>query len=91
MNQRADSRKKNLQLIVVRPLINRQPWLLSHTMRCNRGEKSNPERVLMESLRAFCALTFDPLTFDPAEHPRQRLLQHRHILREQKESEREHP
>ena len=38
MNQRADSRKKNLQLIVVRPLINRQPWLLSHTMRCNRGE-----------------------------------------------------
>jgi hypothetical protein len=38
MNQRADSRKKNLELIVAKPLINEQRWLLSHTMRCNRGE-----------------------------------------------------
>src|SRR5712671_6199260 len=38
MNQRADSLKKNLQLIVVKPLINRRRWLLSHIMRCNRGE-----------------------------------------------------
>jgi hypothetical protein len=38
MNQRADSRKKNLELIVTKPLINRQRWLLSHTMRCSRGE-----------------------------------------------------
>src|SRR5258708_39156204 len=38
MNQRADSLKKNLQLIGVKPLINRRRWLLSHIMRCNRGE-----------------------------------------------------
>ena len=38
MNQRADSRKKNLELIVAKPLINRQRWLLSHTMRRSRGE-----------------------------------------------------
>jgi len=38
MNQRADSRKKNLELIVAKPLINRQRWLLSHTMRRSRDE-----------------------------------------------------
>ena len=38
MNQRADSWKKNLELIVAKPLINRLRWLLSHIMRCNRGE-----------------------------------------------------
>jgi hypothetical protein len=38
MNQRADSLKKNLQLIGAKPLINRRRWLLSHIMRCNRGE-----------------------------------------------------
>jgi hypothetical protein len=38
MNQRADSRKKNLGVIVAKPLINERRWLLSHTVRCNRGE-----------------------------------------------------
>src|SRR4051812_36922201 len=38
MNQRADSRKKNLELIVAKPLINEPRWLLSHTMRRSRGE-----------------------------------------------------
>ena len=33
MNQRADSRKKNLAPIVAKPLINQQGWLLSHTWR----------------------------------------------------------
>ena len=90
MNQRADSLKKNLQLIGVKPLINRQRWLLSHIMRCNRGE-NRIERRLRESLRAFCGLTLHPLALDPAEHARQGLLQDRDVLREQKESEREHP
>src|SRR6266403_4770584 len=45
----------------------------------------------MESLRVSCALSLDPLALDPAEHPRQRLLQYRDVLREQKESERQHP
>ncbi len=38
MNQRADSRKKNLVPIVAKPLINERRWLLSHTMRCSRGK-----------------------------------------------------
>ena len=45
----------------------------------------------MESLRVSCALTLHPLALDPAEHPRQGLLQYRDVLREQKESERKHP
>jgi hypothetical protein len=39
MNQRADSWKKNLLLIVAKPLIYRPRWLLSHTVRCSRGVK----------------------------------------------------
>ncbi|MGB9115695.1 hypothetical protein [Bradyrhizobium sp.] len=31
MNQRADSWKKNLQLIVPKPLIYQRGWILSHT------------------------------------------------------------
>src|ERR1700687_3105480 len=38
MNQRADSWKKNLGPIVAKPLNNERRWLLSHTVRCNRGE-----------------------------------------------------
>jgi len=38
MNQRADSWKKNLQLNVAKPLIDRRGWLLSHTMRCGMAE-----------------------------------------------------
>src|ERR1700692_4749946 len=38
MNQRADSWKKNLQLNVAKPLIDRRGWLLSHTMRCGIAE-----------------------------------------------------
>src|ERR1700687_4417055 len=38
MNQRADSWKKNLGPIVAKPLNNERRWLLSHTLRCNRGE-----------------------------------------------------
>jgi hypothetical protein len=37
MNQCADSLKKNLQLIVAKPLINRRGRLLRHTMRCSRS------------------------------------------------------
>jgi hypothetical protein len=46
MNQRADSLKKNLRIIVAKPLINQSSGLLSHTMRflshtmrCSRDEK----------------------------------------------------
>jgi hypothetical protein len=34
MNQRTDSWKKNLQLNGAKALIDRQGWLLSHTVRC---------------------------------------------------------
>jgi hypothetical protein len=34
MNQHADSWKKNLQLNRAKVLIDREGWLLSHTMRC---------------------------------------------------------
>ena len=42
---------------------------------------------------SFClrALPLDPLSLNPSEQSGQRLLQERHILREQKESERQHP
>jgi hypothetical protein len=53
---------------------------------------------LLGSLRVSCALafefgtlTFEPFALDPSEPQRHRLLQRRHILREQKESERQHP
>jgi hypothetical protein len=46
MNQRADSLKKNLRIIVAKPLINQSSGLLSHTMRflshtmrCSRDQK----------------------------------------------------
>ena len=45
MNQRADSRKKNLELIVAKPLINRQRWLLSHTMRRKMGSQGTFSRA----------------------------------------------
>jgi hypothetical protein len=38
MNQRADSWKKNLQLNGAKALIDRQGWLLSHTVRCDMAE-----------------------------------------------------
>ena len=47
MNQRADSLKKNLQLIVAKHLINRRGRLLRHTMRCSTA-KSQSRRPLME-------------------------------------------
>ena len=48
-------------------------------------------KAFEESLRASGELTRDPFALDPSKHPRDRLLQHRHVLREQNESEREHP
>jgi len=44
-----------------------------------------------QSWRASCALTRDPFALEPSKHPRDRLPQHRHVLCEQNESEREHP
>jgi len=41
---------------------------------------------LSELLRAFGALAQRPFAFNPGEHPRQRPLEHRDVLREQKES-----
>jgi hypothetical protein len=38
MNQCADSWKKNLQLNRAKALIDRQGWLLSHTMRCGMAK-----------------------------------------------------
>jgi hypothetical protein len=38
MNQRADSWKKNLRLIVAKPLIDWGSWLLSHTVRCDTAK-----------------------------------------------------
>src|SRR6476620_5414781 len=37
------------------------------------------------------ALTFEPFALDPSKPLRHRFLQRRHVLREQKESERQHP
>ena len=90
MNQRADSWKENFLAIATNPLINQRGWLLSHTMRRNTGEH-RVKNVPMESLGVFRALTLDPLALDPSEHARNGFLQHRHILREQNESERQHP
>ena len=54
--------------------------------------------MLLGSLGAFgalafelYALAFEPFALDPSKSLRHRLLQRRHILREQKESERQHP
>src|SRR3954454_3168958 len=42
-------------------------------------------------MRVFCALPLDPLALNPSEHLRERFLQNRYVLCEQKESERQHP
>jgi len=39
----------------------------------------------------FCALAFEPFALDPSKPMSHRFLQRGHILREQKESERQHP
>jgi len=67
MNQRADSLKKNLQLIGVKPLINRRRWLLSHIMRCNRA-KIESRGALRESLRAFWRLDAPSTCARSSEH-----------------------
>src|SRR5664279_456928 len=91
MNQRADSWKKNLQSIVAKPLINQRGWLLSHTLALPQRRKSNQTHACRESARGFRRLARDPFAFDPSKRPRHRLLQHRYVLREQKESEQQHP
>ena len=66
----------------------------SHRRKGALQKKSNPLSRLgaASASTAFPgALTFDPLAFNPGEQPRQRSLQERHVLREQKESERQHP
>src|SRR3954454_8255113 len=55
------------------------------------SQKWNRWSGLIDSVHAFSALSFDPLALDPTEQPHHRLLQDRQILREQKESERQHP
>src|ERR1700722_20795428 len=45
MNQRADSWKENLQLNGAKALIDRQGWLLSHTMRCGMAENLIERRL----------------------------------------------
>src|ERR1700674_22784 len=54
MNQRADSRKKNLGVIVAKPLINRRRWLLSHTVRCKR-EENGVEKAFDRVIERFSA------------------------------------
>ena len=86
MNQVADSRKKNLRSIVAKCLIYLRGWHLSHIMQCGESEKRFNWRangLENDSLRVFGALTFDPFALDPSEHPRQRRLQDRHVLRDQ--------
>ena len=75
-----------------------QGWFLSHTCDYGHNRKRNRLNALLGSWCAFCALafefgalTFEPFALDPSEPQRHRLLQRRHILREQKESERQHP
>ena len=94
MNQVADSRKKNLRPIVAKCLICLRGWHLSHIMHCGESEKRfnwQAKGLENDSLRAFGALTFDPFAFDPSEHPGQRLLQERHVLRDQQQAKRQHP
>src|SRR5439155_23641878 len=98
MNQQADSRKKNLLDAAMKPRNCQQGWFLSHTCEHRHNRKRNRLKALLGLRRAFRALTFElralpfePLTLDPSEPLRHRLLQRRHVLCEQKESERQHP
>jgi len=102
MNQQADSRKKNLLDAAMKPRNCQQGWFLSHTCDYGHNRKRNRLNALQSAsidlLRAFGALAFEfyaltlePFALDPSEPLRHRLLQPRHVLREQKESERQHP
>src|SRR5947208_17121315 len=98
MNQRADSRKKNLLDAAMKPRNCQQGWFLSHMCEHRHNRKRNRlnalQSGLINSLRAFCALAFEfctlafePFPFNPSEPLRHRLLQRRDVLCEQKESE----
>jgi hypothetical protein len=103
MNHRADSRKKNLLDAVMQPCNCQQGWFLSHRCEHGHNRKSASSRLkqvrlnalsgAMHSLDAltlaFGALTLEPFALDPSKPLRHRFLQRRHILREQKESERQ--
>jgi hypothetical protein len=60
MNQRADSRKKNLAAIVARQLIVQRRWLLSHTLR--RSKSENRKNGIEMTLAGVDARSFFPLT-----------------------------
>src|SRR6266478_7821158 len=64
---------------------------LSRQMPQRRTGENRIATEFEESPRASCEFTLDPFAPDPSKHPRDRLLQHRHVLREQNESERKHP
>src|SRR6266478_12433 len=98
MNQRADSRKKNLLDAAMKPRNCQQGWFLSHTCEHGHNRKRNRLNALIGLRRAFRALAFElrtlalqPFPLDPSKALRHRLLQPWHVLREQKESERQHP
>src|SRR6185312_12190250 len=98
MNQQADSRKKNLLDVAMKPRNCQQGWFLSHTCERRHYRKRNRLNALIDLLRSLCtlalkldALPFEPFALDPSKPLRHRLLQRRDILREQKESERQHP
>src|SRR6202158_6463671 len=64
---------------------------LSYSIPQRRRGENRFAKAFEESLYASSEFTRDPFALDPSKHPRDRLLQHRHVLREQNESEREHP
>src|SRR2546421_12737542 len=98
MNQRADSRKKNLLDAAMKPRNCQQGWFLSHTCEHRHNRKRNRLKALLGLRRAFRALTFEfcalplePFALDPSEPLRPRLLMRLHVLIRPKEIDPQHP
>jgi hypothetical protein len=93
MNQHADSLKINLSRI---PAMSRffQKFFQKRAFESHHAlhKPANLNRAAHQpSLRALRSLPLFPFSLEPAQHLRNRLLEKRHILRDQNESERQHP
>src|ERR1700687_4253328 len=64
---------------------------LSYSIPQRRRGENRFAKACEESWRASGEFTRDPFALDPSKQPRDSLSQHRRVLREQNESEREHP
>src|SRR5262245_36758843 len=91
MNQQSDSLKKNLRAISGEAPESAAELAFESHRTGRPGQKSESDESFGRSSARLRAFPLGPFAFNPCEQANQRRLQHGHVLREQKESERQHP